>query len=58
MRDMDSVWIVEMELYNEKVYQKEFNTKDQAWIAYDKLPRNDKNYIITVQRKWRERKVA
>ena len=58
MRDMDSIWVVEMELYDKIVYHQEFENHNQAWKAYDNLSRKDKNYIITCQRRWKDKKVA
>ena len=58
MRNMDFVWTVEMQLSEKQIYYKEFESKEHAWKAYENLPKDNKNYVVTMQRKWYERKVA
>ena len=56
MRDMEYYWIVEATDNGKVIFRKEFHDKEgKAWVAYNSLKSKG---AVSIQRKWRERKVA
>ena len=54
----DSYWVVEVMKGNQVVYSREYKSFDDAWNKYYSFKNHDERATISLQRRYREYKVA